>query len=168
MKNKILDKNMVNINSRKIEITKEIEINNQINITKYEENIDFSKYSSDIKIIALYYPIYYSSRKIDKCYEKGANSWEIVKKAKPLYKGQHQPRKPGDKVNYLKYYNLINPRIIKKQVKLAKSHGIYGFGIYYYLISGKILYDKPLNIYLKNKDLNFPFFLILRIEKKKN
>ena len=162
---KFFNKKMINSNLKNFESIKEIEINNQINDTKYENNIDFSKYSSDIKIIALYEPIYYYDKRKSEYNDKSFNIWEIVKGAKPLYKGHHQPRKPGDPTNYLQYYNLMNSEVIKKQVNLAKSHGIYGFGIYYYWINGKIIYDKPLNIYFKNKDISFPFFLILKIEK---
>ena len=49
---------------------------------------------------------------------------------------------------------------MKKQIELAKSHGIYGFGIYYYWFSGKTLLEKPLLILLKNKDIDFNFLLI--------
>ena len=61
---------------------------------------------------------------------------------------------------YLGYYYLTDSKIIKKQVILAKSHGIYGFGFYYYWFSGKRLLKKPLDIFLKNKDINFHFLLI--------
>ena len=74
--------------------------------------------------------------------------------------GHHQPRIPGDKINYLDYYNLTNISVIKKQVELAKSHGIYGFAIYYYWFSGKKLLEKPLEIYLNDKSINFHFLLI--------
>ena len=50
--------------------------------------------------------------------------------------------------------------VIKKQVELAKSHGIYGFGIYYYWFSGKRLLEKPLDLFLNNKDIDFKFLLI--------
>ena len=43
---------------------------------------------------------------------------------------------------------------------MAKSHGIYGFGIYYYWFSGKYLLEKPINIFLKNSYINFNFLLI--------
>ena len=135
-----------------------IDIDNHISL--YEENIDFSNNITDIKTIALYLPQYHSIKENDKWWGKGFTEWKNVKKAKSLYKGHHQPRIPGDETNYLGYYNLTNPETIKKQVKLAKSHGIYGFGIYYYWFSGKRLLELPLNILLNNKDIIIKFFLI--------
>ena len=128
-----------------------IDIDNHISL--YEENIDFSNNITDIKTIALYLPQYHSIKENDKWWGKGFTEWKNVKKAKSLYKGHHQPRIPIDKNNYLGYYNLTNPETIKKQVELAKSHGIYGFGIYYYWFSGKRLLELPLNILLNNKDI---------------
>ena len=126
----------------------------------FEENIDYSNYTTDIKAIALYLPQFHFINENDKWWGKNFTEWTNVKKAKPLYKGHHQPRKPGDEKGYLGYYYLNNVEIIKKQVQLAKSHGIYGFGFYYYWFSGKKLLEKPLNIYLENKDIKFPFLLI--------
>lgn len=105
-------------------------------------------------------PQFHSIKENDKWWGKGFTEWKNVKKAKSLYKGHHQPRIPGDEKNYLGYYNLTNPETIKKQVELAKSHGIYGFGIYYYWFSGKRLLELPLNIILNNKDIIIKFFLI--------
>ena len=135
-----------------------IDIDNLIQL--YEENINFSNYSTDIKTIALYLPQYHSIPENDKWWGKGFTEWSNVRKAKPLFKGQYQPRIPGDEINYLGYYNLTNPEVMKKQVQLAKNHGIYGFGIYYYWFSGKRLLETPLNILLNNKDINFKFLLI--------
>ena len=50
--------------------------------------------------------------------------------------------------------------VIQKQINLAKSHGIYGFGIYYYWFSGKRLLESPLDLFLNNKNLDFKFLLI--------
>ena len=55
---------------------------------------------------------------------------------------------------------MTDLEVIKKQVELAKSHGIYGFGIYYYWFSGKRLLEKPLDLFLNNKDIDFKFLLI--------
>ena len=135
-----------------------IELDNEISL--YEDNIDFSKYSSDIKPIALFLPQFHSIKENDKWWGKGFTEWVNVKKSNPLYEGHHQPRIPGDPEKYLGYYELINPEVIKEQIKLAKSHGIYGFGIYYYWFSGKTLLEKPISIILNNKDIDFKFFLI--------
>ena len=136
----------------------EIILDNQI--SEFENNIDFSNYKTKIKAIALYLPQFHSIKENDEWWGKGFTEWSNVKKSKPIFKGHHQPREPGDKTNYLGYYKLTNSNVIKKQVELAKSHGIYGFGFYYYWFSGKTLLEKPLYIYLNNKDIKFPFLLI--------
>ena len=141
-----------------IKYKKIIDIDNQL--PEYEKNIDFSNFSTDIKAIALYLPQFHSIKENDEWWGKDFTEWTNVKKCKPLFMGHHQPRIPGDKINYLDYYNLTNISVIKKQVELAKSHGIYGFAIYYYWFSGKKLLEKPLEIYLNDKSINFHFLLI--------
>ena len=113
-----------------------------------------------MKIIAFYLPQFHDIAENDEWWGKGFTEWTNVKKSKPIYNGHHQPRIPGDKNNYLGFYELTNASIIKKQVELAKSHGIFGFAIYYYWFSGKKLLEKPLDIYLNDKSIKFPFLLI--------
>ena len=137
-----------------------IDIDTSNQLSEYEINIDFSNFSTDIKAIALYLPQFHTIKENDKWWGKGFTEWTNVKKCKPLFKGHHQPRIPGDKINYLGYYKLTNSYIIKKQVELAKSHGLYGFAIYYYWFSGKRLLEKPLDIYLNDKSIKFHFLLI--------
>lgn len=121
----------------------------------YENNIDFSNYSTDIKAIAIYLPNYtffYSN--------KNYNPMILLKNVTPKYKGHHQPR-----ILHKNYINNNNLRLlIKKQIKLAKSHGIFGFAIYYYWFSGKNMFDKPLTKIYKNKQ-NFHYMLIWKNEK---
>ena len=104
-------------------------IDNFDKISEYEENIDFSTLKPEIKTIALYFPQFHAIEENDKFWGKGFTEWNNVKKGKPRFKGNHQPRIPGDKYGYLDYYDLTDINVIKKQIKLAKSHGIYGFGI---------------------------------------
>ena len=132
----------------------EINIDNQY---LYEDNIDFSNYTSEFKVIAFYSPKFILT---NDSFHNSEKEWSYVINAKPLFDRHNQPRKPADEINYLGYYNISGPKIIKKQVELAKSHGIFGFGIYYYWSSGKIFYENILDIYLNNKDIDFPFFLI--------
>lgn len=122
--------------------------------------MDFSNFKTDIKTIALYLPQFYSFNENDEWWEKGFTEWYNVRRSKPLYNGHHQPRIPGDNLEYLGYYDLTNVEFIKKQIELAKTHGIYGFGIYYYWFSGKRLLEKPLDILLNHKEIEFKFLLI--------
>lgn len=135
-----------------------IDSDNQL--SQYENNIDFSNLNTDIKAIALYLPQFYPIKENDEWWGKGFTEWTNVKKGKPFFIGHHQPRIPGDKINYLDYYQLIDSSVIKKQIQLAKSHGIYGFAMYYYWFSGRRLLEKPVDIYFNDKSLNFPFMLI--------
>ena len=128
---------------------------NKITLTNYEMNIDFSNYSTDIKEIAIYLPNFYSFN--DTYFYSYKKKLENVT---PKYKGHHQPR-VLDK-NYLDIYDLKS--VLQKQLELAKSHGIYGFAIYYYWFSGKTIYDKPLNIIYKNEN-KFHYMLIWKNEK---
>ena len=135
-----------------------IEINNEIKL--YEKNIDFSNLKTDIKAIALYLPQFHLTKENNKWWGMGFTEWHNVRKSRSLYVGHHQPRIPGDSIQYLGYYDLSDVETIKKQVDLAKEHGIYGFGIYYYWFSGKRLLEKPLDIFIKNKEIKFNFLLI--------
>ena len=67
----------------------------------------------------------------------------------------HYPRVPGDQLEYLGYYDCRDEEMVSKQVELAKSHGIYGFGIFYYWFSGKRFLDKTADLFL---ELIFHFF----------
>ena len=104
-------------------------INNDNKFLEYEENIDFSKFTTEIKTINLYLPQFHITEINNKFWGKGFTEWTNVKKSKPKFKGHHQPRYPGDEHGYLGYYDLANIKTIEKQINLAKSHGIYGFAI---------------------------------------
>ena len=149
-----IDNNTIEQNKSNFKGYIDVNIDNQY---LYEDNIDYSNYSSDFKVIAFYSPKFILTNDTQ---NNSKNEWSYVINAKPLFGSHNQPRKPGDEINYLGYYNISGPEIIKKQVELAKSHGIFGFAIYYYWLSGKTFYENVLDIYLNNKDIDFPFFLI--------
>lgn len=120
----------------------------------YQDNIDFSKYDTDIKTLVFYLPQYHTFKENDEWWGKGFMEWTNTKKAKPLFDGHYQPRTPHKDFGY---YTLDNIETIKKQVKLAKQHKIYGFIFYYYWFSGKRLMEKPVDLFLKDKSIDFPF-----------
>ena len=124
--------------------------------SKYQDNVDFSNYKTDIKTIAFYLPQYHTFKENDEWWGKGFMEWTNTKKSEPRFDGHYQPRTPHKDFGY---YTLDNKETIMKQVRLAKEHGLYGFCFYYYWFSGKRLMEKPLDIFLKNKDIDFPFCL---------
>ncbi len=108
----------------------------------------------NIKIFALYLPQYHQIPENNEWWGNGFTEWTNVKKAKPLFNGHNQPRVPLDN----NYYNLLEDHTFEWQIKLAKEYGIDAFCFYHYWFNGKLLLEKPLNNYLINKKLDFPFF----------
>ncbi len=108
------------------------------------------------KAIAFYLPQFHSIAENDKWWGKGFTEWDNVKKAQPLFKEHNQPNVPLNN----NYYCLLDKDTLKWQVDLAKTYHIYGFCFYHYWFkNGKKLLEKPVEMFLNNKDLDIHFCL---------
>ena len=113
-----------------------INIDNEFTVNLHESDLKFGKYKTNLKPIAFYYPEY-------------------------------------NNISYYKYFNnsfkqnIISNnsiyKLVKKQVKLAKNHLIYGFAIYYDLFNITNISCISIEAFL-NK-VNFPFFMVWRNEE---
>lgn len=106
-----------------------------------------------MKIIAYYLPQFHLTEDNNNFWGNGFTEWEVLHKAKPLFKGHQQPRIP------IKEYDLLDPSTLRWQAEIAKQHGIYGFCLYHYWFSGKKMLYQPLEILLQHPEIDIPFCL---------
>ena len=90
-------------------------------------------------ILAFYLPQYRPVKENNEWFGEGFTEWTNVAKAKPLFKGHHQPKVPSD----LGFYDLRIPEVREKQAELAKEAGVTGFCYYHYWFGNgtKILHE---------------------------
>ena len=106
-----------------------------------------------MKVIPVYLPQFHQIPENDEWWGEGFTEWTNVKKAKPFFEGHYQPRVPLNKY----YYDLTDVESLKWQCKIAKEYGIYGFCFYHYWFNGKLLLEQPMELLLKNKDIDINY-----------
>lgn len=106
-----------------------------------------------MKIIAFYLPQFHEIPENDEWWGKGFTEWVNVKKAKSLFDGHDQPKIPLNN----NYYNLLDIDVMRWQANIAKEHGLYGFCFYHYWFDGHLLLQKPIENYLSDKSIDFPY-----------
>ena len=106
------------------------------------------------RVIAIYLPQYHPTPENDKFWGKGFTEWTNTAKAKPLFKGHHQPHIPAD----LGFYDLRMPEIREAQAQMAKDAGIEGFMYWHYWFgNGKQFLQRIFDEVVDTGKPDFPF-----------
>jgi Glycosyltransferase WbsX len=108
------------------------------------------------KVIAYYLPQFHQIPENDQWWGTGFTEWRNVTRAQQRFLGHYQPRLPRD----LGFYDLNMPGIQERQVQLAKGAGVFGFCFYYYFFDGRKILDGPVENFVSNEKIDFPFCLL--------
>lgn len=107
------------------------------------------------RALAFYLPQFHPTPENDQFWGPGFTEWINVARARPRFRGHHQPNLPGE----LGFYDLRLPETREAQAALARTHGIEGFVYWHYWFAGRRPLARPLDDVIRSGSPDFPFAL---------
>lgn len=102
------------------------------------------KLVNDITVACYYFPNYHtrdrSDPRISNQHWENWSEWELVKQARPRFKGHHQPNIPA-----WGYTDEKDPKVMGKKIQAAVEHGIDVFIFDWYHYNGKPFLNRCLD-----------------------
>ncbi len=114
------------------------------------------------RVLAFYLPQFHEIAENNAWWGRGFTEWTALKRGMPRFVDHYQPRAPRD----LGHYSLAPGAdgranaVMRRQIELALGAGLSGFVQYYYWFDRRRLLEAPLEAFLADPDLDFPFALM--------
>ena len=110
--------------------------------------------NNEVQVLAIMLPQFHRVKENDEWWGEGYTEWMAVESARPQY-NEHRIIKPVEG----EQYDLSTPEGLEKQAHLARKYGVDGFIVYHYWFEGRRLLEKPIDVLLKNPQIDLPFAL---------
>ena len=107
-------------------------------------------------VIAYYLPQFHACAENDAWWGRGFTEWTNLPRGVPRFAGHYQPRIPRD----LGHYSLDDTDVLRRQIAMARGAGLHGFAFYFYWFNGHRLLERPVDAFLSDPMLDFPFCLV--------
>jgi lipopolysaccharide biosynthesis protein len=107
------------------------------------------------RVLAFYLPQFHPVPENNAWWGEGFTEWTNAARARPLFRGHHQPHLPAD----LGFYDLRLPEAREAQAALARRYGIEAFCYWHYWFAGRRILERPYTEMLESGRPDFSFCL---------
>jgi Glycosyltransferase WbsX len=107
------------------------------------------------RVLAFYLPQFHPTPENSEWWGAGFTEWTNAARARPLFRGHHQPHLPAD----LGFYDLRLAEARDAQASLARRYGVEAFCYWHYWFAGRRILERPYEEMLASGAPDFPFCL---------